>query len=50
MNIASYSVKNTDMIEVNEIKKLTVIDGALQSKERCARIHTVDDKIKQPNL
>ena len=35
VNIASYTVKNSDLIEVREkSKNLTVIDGSLQSKER----------------
>ena len=35
VNIASYVVKNTDLIEVREkSKKLTILDGSLQSKER----------------
>ena len=35
VNIASYVVKDTDLIEISEkSKKLTFIDGALQSKER----------------
>ncbi len=35
VNISSYVVKSTDIIEVREkSKKLTVIDGSLQSKER----------------
>ena len=35
VNISSYLVKETDLIEVREkSKKLTFIDGALQSKER----------------
>ena len=35
VNIASYVVRNTDLIEVREkSKKLTAIDGSLQSKER----------------
>ena len=35
VNISSYVVKNTDNIEVREkSKKLAVIDGSLQSKER----------------
>ena len=35
MNIASYLVKDTDLISVRDkSKKLTLIDGALQSKER----------------
>ena len=35
VNISSYVVKGTDKIEVREkSKKLVVIDGSLQSKER----------------
>ena len=35
VNIASYVVKSADLIEIREkSKKLTVIDGSLQSKER----------------
>jgi len=35
VNIASYIVKSSDLIEIREkSKKLTVIDGALQNKER----------------
>ena len=35
VNIASYFVKSTDLIEVRDkSKKLTVIEGSLQSKER----------------
>ena len=35
VNISSYLVKNTDLIEIRDkSKKLTVIDGSLQSKER----------------
>ena len=35
VNIASYVVKGTDTIEIREkSKKLTAIDGSLQSKER----------------
>ena len=35
VNISSYSVRDTDLIEIREkSKKLTVIDGALQNKER----------------
>tara|TARA_B100002052_G_C15802207_1_gene561674 strand:+ start:60 stop:677 length:618 start_codon:yes stop_codon:yes gene_type:complete len=35
VNIASYVVKSSDLIEIREkSKKLTVIDGSLQSKER----------------
>ena len=35
VNIASYTVKNSDLIEVRDkSKNLTIIDGSLQSKER----------------
>ena len=35
INISSYSVKDTDLIEIREkSKNLTIIDGSLQSKER----------------
>ena len=35
VNVASYLLKDTDQIEVNEkSKKLNVIDGSIQSKER----------------
>ena len=35
VNISSYSVKDTDLIEIREkSKSLTIIDGSLQSKER----------------
>ena len=35
VNISSYTVKDTDLIEIREkSKSLTVIDGSLQSKER----------------
>ena len=35
VNIASYVLKNTDVIEIREkSKKLVVIDGSIQSKER----------------
>ena len=35
VNISSYVVKSSDIIEVRDkSKKLTVIDGSLQSKER----------------
>ena len=35
VNIASYVLKNTDVIEIREkSKKLIVIDGSIQSKER----------------
>ena len=35
VNISSYVVRESDVIEVNEkSKKLNIIDGSLQSKER----------------
>ena len=34
VNISSYVVKSSDLIEIEKSKKLTVIDGSLQSKER----------------
>ena len=35
VNVSSYLLKDTDQIEVNEkSKKLNVIDGSIQSKER----------------
>ena len=35
VNIAGYVLKNTDVIEIREkSKKLIVIDGSIQSKER----------------
>ena len=35
VNISSYSVKDTDLIEIREkSKNLTIIDGSLQNKER----------------
>ena len=35
VNIASYVLKNTDVIEIREkSKKLIVIEGSIQSKER----------------
>ena len=52
VNIASYVVKATDLIEIREkSKKLTFIDGALQSKERDVPeyIH-LDDKNKTAKL
>ena len=52
VNIASYVVKNTDLIEVREkSKKLTVIDGSLQSKERDVPEYIqLDDKNKTAKL
>ena len=47
VNISSYTVKNSDLIEVREIKKLTFIDGSLQSKERDVPEYIqLDDKNK----
>ena len=52
VNISSYSVKETDLIEVREkSKKLMVIDGALQSKERDVPEYIqLDDKNKTAKL
>ena len=52
VNIASYLVKSTDLIEVREkSKKLTVIDGSLQSKERDVPEYIqLDDKNKTAKL
>ena len=52
VNIASYVVKSTDLIEVREkSKKLTVIDGSLQSKERDVPEYIqLDDKNKTAKL
>ena len=52
VNISSYLVKETDVIEVREkSKKLTVIDGALQSKERDVPEYIqLDDKNKTAKL
>ena len=52
VNIASYVVKNTDLIEIREkSKKLTVIDGSLQSKERDVPEYIqLDDKNKTAKL
>ena len=52
VNIASYVVKNTDSIEIREkSKKLTVIDGSLQSKEReVPEYIQLDDKNKTAKL
>ena len=52
VNISSYTVKDTDLIEVREkSKKLTFIDGALQSKERDVPEYIqLDDKNKTAKL
>ena len=52
VNISSYVVKSTDLIEVREkSKKLTVIDGSLQSKEReVPEYIKLDDKNKTAKL
>ena len=52
VNISSYLVKEADLIEVREkSKKLTVIDGALQSKERDVPEYIqLDDKNKTAKL
>ena len=52
VNISSYVVKDTDLIEVREkSKKLTVIDGSLQSKEReVPEYIQLDDKNKTAKL
>ena len=52
VNIASYVVKDTDLIEISEkSKKLTFIDGALQSKEReVPEYIESDDKNKTAKL
>ena len=52
VNISSYVVKDTDLIEVREkSKKLTFIDGALQSKEReVPEYIQLDDKNKTAKL
>jgi small subunit ribosomal protein S4 len=52
VNISSYLVKENDLIEVREkSKKLTVIDGALQSKERDVPEYIqLDDKNKTAKL
>ena len=52
VNISSYLVKDTDLIEVREkSKKLTFIDGALQSKEReVPEYIQLDDKNKTAKL
>ena len=52
VNISSYVVKNTDLIEIREkSKKLTMIDGSLQSKERDVPEYIqLDDKNKTVKL
>ena len=52
VNIASYTVKNSDLIEIREkSKNLTVIDGSLQSKEReVPEYIQLDDKNKSAKL
>ena len=52
VNISSYTVKNSDLIEVREkSKKLTFIDGSLQSKERDVPEYIqLDDKNKTAKL
>ena len=52
VNISSYLVKDTDLIEIREkSKKLTFIEGALQSKERDVPEYIqLDDKNKTVKL
>ena len=52
VNISSYIVRDADIIEVSEkSKKLTVIDGSLQSKEReVPEYIQLDDKNKTAKL
>ena len=52
VNISSYLVKETDLIEIRDkSKKLTFIDGALQSKERDVPEYIqLDDKNKTAKL
>ena len=52
VNISSYLVKETDLIEIREkSKKLTFIDGAIQSKERDVPEYIqLDDKNKTAKL
>ena len=52
VNIASYVVKSTDTIEVRDIsKKLTMIDGSIQNKERDVPEYIqTDDKNKTAKL
>ena len=52
VNISSYLVKDTDLIEIRDkSKKLTVIEGSLQSKERDVPEYIqLDDKNKTAKL
>ena len=52
VNISSYTVKHSDLIEVRDkSKKLTIIDGSLQSKERDVPEYIqLDDKNKTIKL
>ena len=52
VNIASYVLKNTDVIEIREkSKKLIIIDGSIQSKERDVPEYIqLDDKNKTAKL
>ena len=52
VNISSYTVKHSDLIEVRDkSKKLTIIDGSLQSKEReVPEYIQLDDKNKTVKL
>ena len=52
VNISSYLVKDSDLIEIREkSKKLTIIDGSLQSKERDVPEYIqLDDKNKTAKL
>ena len=52
VNISSYNVKDTDLIEIRDKKKnLTIIDGSLQSKERDVPEYIqLDDKNKTAKL
>ena len=52
VNIASYQVKDSDLIEVREkSKKLAIIDGSLQNKERdIPEYIQLDDKNKTAKL
>ena len=52
VNISSYTVKHSDVIEVRDkSKKLTIIDGSLQSKERDVPEYIqLDDKNKTAKL
>ena len=52
VNISSYVVKDTDLIEIREkSKKLLVIEGSMQSKERDVPEYIqLDDKNKTAKL